>query len=858
MSFLSGGPECSTGANPLAQFQKQTSADTSLQRDRLTQRAPQLNGFRSQQQGGDEAAFREFSEQQQGLGGMGLEQEQGYREQQMFLAEQQQEMERMQQQQRVGGGGGGGAWAGEFAGQTPPVFSPEQFAQQQGRGGAFSAQDFSGFRQQQERLSSMSRVSQSPAAFQQPQSTYQRPPMYGSTFGGGTGFGMQQRPMMFQSQQRGMYGQQPPQQEQYEGKGKGRIQELSDTDWEKQFEELSTVDKDQEAEMDRLDQDAERDIEAELNRMDRSDGFGEFEDIWQGYQAETNAARDLLADEGHMGEYDEWKDFDGMGHDFDGLRTFENRGPETSNYLFEENNLFGDVPNAFEEGMKIMREGGSLSLAALAFEAAVQKQPELVEAWVALGSAQAQNEKESPAIRAMEQALKLDPNNLDALMGLSVSYTNEGYDSLAYRTLERWVGVKYPRLGVPVQSLDADAMAEEEMGFTDRNKLHEKVTALFLQAAQLNPEGMDLDIDVQVGLGVLFYGSEDYDKAVDCFTAALDSAENGTMKREGEEHLLWNRLGATLANSGRSEEAIEAYSRALELRGNFVRARYNLGVSCINLGVLEQAAGHLLGALSMHRVIEREGRQKAAELVGGGGSGNDVDDRVVEGLLRQNQSTNLYDTLRRVFTQMERRDLAEGDGSVAAPEELKEIFACLGEGEQLRSTVDDPHEVEQEGDGAGLADEIYLRESQAREKDFHEWLEASHECWEDLTDEEGAIIETGHKLYLQYKLQGNAKIKFTMFGKLWVPLRDKSKALYDAHFAPGREPNTAADLRDLLNGRAQCRDMRREVTEVIRSLREEMADIPGSLLLLEQKLESNREIAEKCRLATLALQADGS
>ncbi|KAK3072461.1 Peroxisomal membrane signal receptor PTS1, partial [Teratosphaeriaceae sp. CCFEE 6253] len=200
------------------------------------------------------------------------------------------------------------------------------------------------------------------------------------------------------------------------------------------------------------------------------------------------------------------------------------------------------------------------------------------------------------------------------------------------------------------------------------------VTALFLRAAQLNPEGQDLDIDVQVGLGVLFYGSEDYEKAVDCFSAALNSAESGTMKREGEEHLLWNRLGATLANSGRSEEAIDAYSRALELRSNFVRARYNLGVSCINLGVLEQAAGHLLGALSMHRVIEREGRAKAAELLRDG-SGNDVvDDKAVEGLLQQNQSTNLYDTLRRVFTQMERRDLAEGVGPDMDLEALRGQF----------------------------------------------------------------------------------------------------------------------------------------------------------------------------------------
>jgi peroxin-5 len=365
----------------------------------------------------------------------------------------------------------------------------------------------------------------------------------------------------------------------------------------------------------------------------------------------------MLADEeltNHFGdEYEQWKDFEGQ---FGDIRTHDYaRGPELGNYMFEENNMFKDVPNAYEEGQKIMREGGNLSLAALAFEAAVSKQPDFIEAWVALGQAQAQNEKEAPAIRALEHALKLDPNNLDALMGLSVSYTNEGYDSLAYRTLERWVSVSYPSLGVKPRGLDE---SEEEMGFTDRHILHEKVTNLFLEAAQMNPDGENVDVDVQVGLGVLFYGSEEYEKAVDCFTAALNSAHNGTMKKEGEEHLLWNRLGATLANSGRSEEAIEAYSRALELRANFVRARYNLGVSCINLGVQDEAAVHLLGALSMHRVLEVEGMQKAKELMKDG-HGNDMDDDAVQSLLMQNQSTNLYDTLRRVFTQMGRRDFAE-------------------------------------------------------------------------------------------------------------------------------------------------------------------------------------------------------
>ncbi len=163
-----------------------------------------------------------------------------------------------------------------------------------------------------------------------------------------------------------------------------------------------------------------------------------------------------------------------------------------------------------------------------------------------------------------------------------------------------------------------------------------------------------MDPDVQVGLGVLFYGDEEYAKAVDCFEAALASSESGRSTHRSQVHLLWNRLGATLANSGRSEEAIAAYEKALTLNPNFVRARYNLGVSCINIGCYDEAAQHLLGALAMHKVVEKEGRDRAREVVGEG-----VDEDELERMMHQNQSTNLYDTLRRVFSLMGRRDLSE-------------------------------------------------------------------------------------------------------------------------------------------------------------------------------------------------------
>ncbi|KAM7193744.1 peroxisomal targeting signal 1 receptor encoded by the pex5 protein [Rhypophila sp. PSN 637] len=643
MSFLGGGAECSTAGNPLSQFTKHVQDDKSLQHDRLVGRGPNgglgsfrsagmstpqdemVNGFLHQNPGMPEVPL----EHAQGpMGHLHIDPHQGVHLRAQSASPTWHGPDFQNQQ---------AAMEAAFNAPAGTQFSPDEFAKFQQMNGSAGA-------------ASSSHVASPMSAGGM---GMQRPMMGIGGMGmgmGGMSYGMS-RPMY--QHMGGMYGSQTQlhhhqQQQEPEGKGKGKVVELDDTKWEEQFAQMEIHDQ----KLRETVQDEALAQEAELNQMDEQlhseTGYGDLESIWRGIQAEREAMDQLDAE-------DDFSKFDSTTFGNDGLGDWGltngrlGSDPPVQDYLFEEENLFQDQQNPFDEGVRIMNEGGNLSLAALAFEAAVQKNPDHVEAWVYLGSAQAQNEKEEAAIRALEQALKLDPNNLSALMGLAVSYTNEGYDSTAYRTLERWLSVKYPQIIAP-ENLSSAA----EMGFTDRAQLHDKVTTLFLDAARLAPDGDHMDPDVQVGLGVLLYGAEEYDKAVDCFQTALHSSEMGASNDRSQVHLLWNRLGATLANSGRSEEAIAAYEKALAIHPNFVRARYNLGVSCINIGCHMEAAGHLLAALDMHKSVEKAGREKARELLGG-----DVGDERLDAMTTQNRSTTLYDTLRRVFTQMNRRDLAE-------------------------------------------------------------------------------------------------------------------------------------------------------------------------------------------------------
>lgn len=128
------------------------------------------------------------------------------------------------------------------------------------------------------------------------------------------------------------------------------------------------------------------------------------------------------------------------------------------------------------------------------------------------------DDREDLGIRALIEGVRrsqASPGSRGAgMVSLAISYTNEGYERAAYGMLLGWLQARYPEHHVPEDTITA--VRKHSTWHS-----HEKVTDLFMSLAREQHTRSIVDPDLQIGLGVLFYTNQEYEKAKDCFETAL-------------------------------------------------------------------------------------------------------------------------------------------------------------------------------------------------------------------------------------------------------------------------------------------------------------------------------------------------
>ncbi len=111
--------------------------------------------------------------------------------------------------------------------------------------------------------------------------------------------------------------------------------------------------------------------------------------------------------------------------------------PNTINYA-KENEYLGSQINRLEHAKNLIEENKSQE-AILCLEAEVQENRENSEAWRILGQLYQENDQDNFAIIALREAHTADPYDLDSLLALGVSCTNENDRLDAYKYLHLWL-----------------------------------------------------------------------------------------------------------------------------------------------------------------------------------------------------------------------------------------------------------------------------------------------------------------------------------------------------------------------------------------------------------------------------------
>jgi peroxin-5 len=193
---------------------------------------------------------------------------------------------------------------------------------------------------------------------------------------------------------------------------------------------------------------------------------------------------------------------------------------QAQDYAFRPHNPYVDDMNGLSTRHHHLHAYPSPLDSVLMREADAQLRPHDPKAWYDLGVKQQENEREGLAISALHRAVELAPGMPEAWLALAVSYTNENDRAKAYDAIERWAGCRF-EYADEVQAYRNASAEVEGVRTRTLSERHGALTEMLMAMARSVGSETALDADVQMALGVLFNTSEEYDKAGDCFAAAM-------------------------------------------------------------------------------------------------------------------------------------------------------------------------------------------------------------------------------------------------------------------------------------------------------------------------------------------------
>ena len=237
---------------------------------------------------------------------------------------------------------------------------------------------------------------------------------------------------------------------------------------------------------------------------------------------------------------------------------------------------------------------GQLGEAIAHYREALEIKPDVAQVQSNLGNALVREGQVEEAIVHLQKALEIDPGYAEAYNHMGSALMKKGQAGEA---------IAYYQKAVQLNASYADAYNNLGVAFLRNGQVDEAI-AHYRKAVAINPGSAEM----QYNLGNVLAREGNWADAIECYQAAL-STERDSVKAAK----VRNNLGAALEKLGKSDEALEQFSQALQINGNYPEAHCNLGRMLAQRGRRDEAVAHLREALRLKPGYE-EARKQLREL----------------------------------------------------------------------------------------------------------------------------------------------------------------------------------------------------------------------------------------------------